>query len=195
MNTQYFKTFILIILLISTVGCTKIVKRTPDYFQGSHQNIERQEKAPGGKHGNIIAVELSTDIISVVLSYNDIIIFDSLGGKFDYKSKVIYGNDTSGAFVEIKMHEMKQAIHNNWDSFIRFDKNGGKINTGTQLITGTTTEGNWVELPLDEVLLYEAKIVDFVATFTGCLLGASIVGLIIGFAIECKNKSPCIGVM
>ncbi len=179
-------------LVISTTGCTKIVKRSPQYKQNNHQKIEKQRTEPKGKHGNIIKVELSSGIISVILSYNNIINFDSLGGKYDYESKIIYGNDTSGAFVEIKMNEVKQVIHNDWDAFIRFDKNGGKINSKTQLITGTTTEGDWVELPLEEVLFYEAKIIDFVMTFA---IGALIIGPIIGIAIECKGKSPCIGVL
>jgi hypothetical protein len=150
------------------MGCTKIVKVYPET-----------------NNNKIIEVGLSSGIKGIALSHYEVINFDSLGGKFDPKTKIISGVDISGAPIEVKLNDIKEVIHADNSTLIKFDKNLGSFDADINLITGTTSDGDYIELPLKDVFYIKTKKLNLLAT-------SIVIGLPVIFIIVMLNN-PGIG--
>ena len=156
----------LVLLIISFVGCTKIVKIPMAEVQNNQETMERMLVRSSEKRGFVVGVELASDIVGVALSPFEIYYFDTSGAKVDPESMTIYGLDISGNHqIRIPIEDIRRVIHADRNSDITFNRNKGKFNEAATLIVGIMDDGKPIEVSVDDVLYLKVRKPDQVKTF------------------------------
>lgn len=135
-------------------GCGNLFSKVSIISPEKAVKIENRKTNKGDvpkiKPGNIEEIKLRGGIVAVSFGIENIIYFDSLGGKINLETGYIYGNDINGIPQELNSKKAKFISYNK-ESYIRFDDKRGRLNPDSLIITGTSIDGQPIEIPIDEV--------------------------------------------